>query len=62
MRFDLRTTSVLFTVLLFVLVGGTVSSPMPTALSAGISVGLAVFGVASLIIGIKHGEYRAGGR
>ena len=62
MRFDLRTTSVLFTVLLLVLVAGTVSSPMPTALSAGISVGLAVFGVASLIIGIKHGEHRAGGR
>ncbi|WP_435063049.1 DUF7333 family protein [Halobaculum sp. EA56] len=61
MRFDHPNTSLLFTVMLLVLIGGTVSSPMPTALSAGIGVGLAVFGVASLVLGIEHGEYRATG-
>lgn len=62
MDFDLKTTSALFTLLLLVLIAGTVTSPMPTALASGISVGLAVFGVAALVIGIKHGEYRAGAR
>lgn len=59
MEFDQRLTYGIFLVLLAVLVGGTVSSPMPTGLSAGISVGLVVFGVVTLFLGIKHGEYRA---
>lgn len=60
MDFDLTTTSALFTIMLLVLIGGTVTSPMPTGLSVGISIGLAVFGVASLVLGIKHGQYRTG--
>ncbi len=58
MEFDLTTTSVLFTLMLLILIAGTVTSPMPTGLSAGISVALAAFGVITLVLGIKHGEYR----
>jgi hypothetical protein len=59
MEFDVRTTGGLFALLLFVVVAGTVTSPMPTTLSAGISVGLAIFGIVTLALGIKHGEHRA---
>lgn len=55
MEFDARVTYGVPVLLLVVLVGGTVTSPMPTALSVGISAGLVV----SLLLGIKHGEYRA---
>ena len=59
MEFSLQTTVVLFAIPLLVIIGGTVTSPMPTPLSVGVSVGIAVFGVLALVIGIKHGEYRA---
>ena len=59
MEFDQRVTYGVFLVLLAVLVGGTISSPMPSGLSVGISAGLVVFGVVTLLLGIKHGEYRA---
>lgn len=59
MEFDLRTTALLFSLPLLVLVGGTVTSPMPSALRVGISVGLVAFGLISLLVGVKHGEYRA---
>ncbi|KTG09839.1 hypothetical protein AUR64_09420 [Haloprofundus marisrubri] len=59
MQFNLTTTVALFVVLLAVMIGGTVTSPMPTAISAGVSVGIALFGVLALVVGIKHGEYRA---
>ncbi len=59
MEFDARTTGVLFALPLLVIVLGTVSSPMPVALSVGISLALGLFGVVSLVIGIRHGEYRA---
>jgi hypothetical protein len=59
MEFDARTTGAVFAVLLLVLVGGTVTSPMPTTISLGISAGLVVFGLLTLFVGVKHGEYRA---
>jgi hypothetical protein len=59
MEFDVRTTGGLFALLLLVVVAGTITSPMPTTLSAGISVGLSVFGIVTLVLGIKHGEHRA---
>lgn len=59
MEFDAKTTAAAFVVLLAVLVGGTVTSPMPQPLSLGISAGLVVFGLLTLFIGVKHGEYRA---
>ncbi|MGM0591697.1 MAG: DUF7333 family protein [Halobacteriota archaeon] len=59
MEFTAQTTALLFAIPLLVIVGGTVTSPMPQPLSIGISVGIAVFGVFSLLVGVKHGEYRA---
>ncbi|WP_224269735.1 DUF7333 family protein [Haloprofundus salinisoli] len=59
MQFDLTTTVALFAVPLLVIIGGTVTSPMPTTISVGVSVGIALFGVLALVVGIKHGEYRS---
>ncbi|SEO39838.1 hypothetical protein SAMN04487948_102234 [Halogranum amylolyticum] len=59
MEFDLPKTVLLFTVPLLVIIGGTVTSPMPSGISIGVSVGIALFGVLALVVGIKHGEYRA---
>lgn len=59
MEFDARVTYGVFVLLLLIIVGGTVTSPMPRPLSLGISAGLVVFGIVSLFLGIKHGEYRA---
>ena len=59
MEFNTSTTVIAFVILLAVLVGGTVMSPMDTSTVAMVSGGLVVFGVLSLVIGVKHGEYRA---
>lgn len=62
MEFDTTVTAAAFVVLFGVLAGGTLTSPMPQPLSFGITAGLLVFGLLSLFIGVKHGEYRATGR
>ncbi|MBX0324716.1 hypothetical protein EGH21_16950 [Halomicroarcula sp. F13] len=59
MEFNTTTTAIAFIILLAVLVGGTAMSPMSTSTVAMVSVGLVVFGVLSLALGVKHGEYRA---
>jgi hypothetical protein len=59
MEFDLQKTVLLFTIPLLVIIGGTVTSPMPQPISIGVSVGIALFGVLALVVGIRHGEYRA---
>ena len=59
MEFNTTTTAIAFIILLAVLVGGTAMSPMSTSTVAVVSVGLVVFGVLSLALGNKHGEYRA---
>lgn len=59
MQFDTRTTVAAFVVLLAVLVGGTLMSPMQPDTVAMVSGGLVVFGVLTLLLGVKHGEYRA---
>lgn len=59
MEFDTTTTALAFILLLAVLIGGTAMSPMTTSTVAMVSGGLAVFGVLSLLLGVKHGEYRA---
>lgn len=59
MEFDRTTTALAFLVLLALIVGGTVLSPMRASTVAMVSVGLFVFGSVSLVIGVKHGEYRA---
>ena len=59
MEFNTTTTAIAFIILLAILVGGTAMSPMSTSTVAIVSVGLVVFGVLSLALGVKHGEYRA---
>jgi hypothetical protein len=59
MEFDLPTTAITFTILLAILIAGTAMSPMTTSTVVMVSVGLILFGLLSLIIGVKHGEHRA---
>lgn len=59
MKFDQTTTYSIFAVLLVILLGGTMTSDMPTPVAVPVAVGLVVFGVATLYLGIRHGEYRA---
>jgi putative Ca2+/H+ antiporter (TMEM165/GDT1 family) len=58
-EFDQLTTGVVFAGLLAVLIGGTFMSPMQTSTVAMVSGGLLAFGVVTLLLGVKHGEYRA---
>jgi uncharacterized membrane protein YdbT with pleckstrin-like domain len=58
-EFDTTKTAVAFVVLLGVLLGGTASSPMSSSTVMMVSVGLVIFGILTLLLGIKHGEYRA---
>ena len=59
MEFDTSKTVIGFVVLLAVILGGTIMSPMSTSTVMMVSGGLIVFGGLSLLLGIKHGEYRA---
>lgn len=59
MEFNTSTTAIAFIVLFAVLIGGTAMSPMSTSTVVMVSVGLFVFGILSLVIGVKHGLYRA---
>lgn len=58
MEFNRITTAGVFLVLFGVLVVGTIMSPMSTSTVVMVSVGLLVFGVLTLALGVKHGEYR----
>ncbi|MHB9288241.1 hypothetical protein ACKVMT_14530 [Halobacteriales archaeon Cl-PHB] len=58
--FDQTTTIVAFVVLFAALAGGTMMSPMQTSTVMMVLGGLFVFGVVTLLLGVKHGEYRAG--
>lgn len=59
MDFDTTTTAVAFLVLFGILAGGTWQSPMTTSTKTMVLGGLAVFGLVTLFLGVKHGEYRA---
>ena len=59
MEFDTTTTAVAFLVLFGVLAAGTLMSPMTTSTVLMVLGGLAVFGLLTLLLGVKHGEYRA---
>ncbi|WP_435179784.1 DUF7333 family protein [Halorussus sp. AFM4] len=59
MEFDTTTTAVAFLVLFGVLAVGTLMSPMTTSTVMMVLGGLAVFGLLTLFLGVKHGEYRA---
>lgn len=58
MEFDQTKTILVFLVLFGIVAVGTAMSPMSTATVAMVLVGIGVFGVVSLILGVKHGEYR----
>ncbi|MFC6961146.1 DUF7333 family protein [Halocatena marina] len=59
MDFDQTTSIGLFVVLLVIILGGTLSSPMSATTKSMVSGGLLVFGIVTFYIGIKHGEFRA---
>jgi asparagine N-glycosylation enzyme membrane subunit Stt3 len=59
MEFDLKTTAAVFIALFAVLAIGTSMSPMSTDTVTMVLGGLLVFGLLTLFVGIKHGEYRA---
>ena len=59
MKFDLVKTVLAFLVVFGVIAVGTVMSPMDTSTVAMVLVGIGVFGVISLLLGVKHGEFRA---
>ncbi|MFB6173774.1 MAG: hypothetical protein ABEI39_03950 [Halobacteriales archaeon] len=54
MASDTRLPIAGFVVLLVLLLGGTLTSPMTTGTKAMVSVGLAVFGVASFYLGYRY--------
>lgn len=57
-EYDLPTAGGIFVVLLGLVLGGTLTSPMTTATKGMVAVGLVVFGVGSFYLGMKHGEQR----
>jgi len=59
MELDALKTAVAFLVLFGVLAVGTLMSPMTTSTVMMVLGGLLVFGVVTLLLGVKHGEYRA---
>lgn len=59
MDFDTTTTAVAFLVLFGIIAVGTIMSPMTTGTVMMVLGGLAVFGLLTLLLGVKHGEYRA---
>lgn len=59
MEFDPVKTILAFLVVFGVIAVGTVMSPMDTSTVAMVLVGIGVFGVISLLLGVKHGEFRA---
>jgi len=58
-EFNRTTTALAFGILLIVILGGTFSSPMMSSTKAMVGAGLVVFGIVTLLLGMKFGEYRA---
>ncbi len=59
MELDALKTAVAFIALFGFLAVGTLMSPMTTSTVMMVLGGLLVFGVVTLLLGVKHGEYRA---
>lgn len=59
LEFDTGVTAGGFLLLLVVILGGTWTSPMTDSTKMMVSGGLVVFGLVALLLGVKHGEYRA---
>lgn len=64
MEFDLTKTAAAFIVVIALGVGGLLAAPMMTADTVLMMVApsMIVFGLIMLVLGVKHGEYRAAGR
>lgn len=63
MEFTTGTTAGLFVAIVALGIGGLIVAPIPMAPSTIMMMvlpSMAVFGVISLAIGVKHGAYRAG--
>ncbi len=59
MEFDTTVTAVAFVVIVAVLLGGTLTSPMSSDTKLMVAGGQLVFLALTLVLGVKHGEYRA---
>jgi len=62
MEFDEKITAVLYVLLIAVGAGALIGSPIPMDTSTilmMVAPSMAVFGLIMLVIGVKHGEYRA---
>lgn len=59
MEFDLTVTAVAFVAIVAVLLGGTLTSPMSSDTKLMVAGGQLVFLALTLVLGVKHGEYRA---
>lgn len=59
MKFTGSRTILAFGLLLAIVLTGTAMSPMSMSTVMMVAGGLFVFGLLTLLIGIKHGEYRA---
>lgn len=58
MEFNATVAGAAFVILFGVLAVGTLMSPMQTSTVGMVMGGLLVFGLVTLGIGVKHGEYR----
>jgi hypothetical protein len=58
MEFDQLKTGVIFLILAAVMVSGSFMG-MPTSIAAPVSIGQIIVFVLILLLGVKHGEYRA---
>ena len=59
MEFTESKVAVVLALLLAIVVGPTMSSPMPAELRYGISVGFVAVLLVAFAVGVKYGEYRA---
>lgn len=60
MEFDRLTTAIAFVVLMAVGAGALVATPMETnTILMMVLPSMAVFGLVMVLLGVKHGEYRA---
>jgi len=59
MEFDTRVTAVAFLAVLALLLGGTVTSPMSDDTKMMVAGGQVVFLAATLLLGVRHGKWRA---
>jgi hypothetical protein len=63
MDLDLPKTAALFVLIVAIGIGGLIGSPVPMGTNTILMMvmpSMAIFGLICLVIGVKHGEYRAG--